>query len=61
MLTYTLKHKKRFFDVSFIVIHSKSVPILGLGTSESLNLIKHIFGVNVSSEQFLIVLKKWKI
>ena len=31
----TLKHKKDHFDVSFIVV----VPILGLATSESLNLI----------------------
>ena len=35
----TLKHKKDHFDVSFIVVNSKSVPILGLAASESLNLI----------------------
>ena len=35
----TLKHKKDHFDVLFIVVDSKSVPILGLATSESLNLI----------------------
>ena len=32
---------------------SKSVPILGLATSESLNLIKRISAINVSGEQFL--------
>ena len=49
----TLKHKKNHFDVSFIVVDSKSVPILGLATSESLNLIKRISAINVSGEQFL--------
>ena len=49
----TLKHKKDYFDVSFIVVDSKSVPILGLATSESLNLIKRISAVNVTDEQFL--------
>ena len=51
--SFTLKHKKDHFDVSFIVVNSKSVPILGLATSENLNLIKHISVVNVSDEQFL--------
>ena len=36
---------------NFIVVDSKSVPILGLATS--LNLIKRISAINVSSEQFL--------
>ena len=49
----TLKHKKDYFDVLFIVADSKSIPILGLATSESLNLIKRISAVNVSNEQFL--------
>ena len=39
--------------MSFIVVDSKSVSILGLGTSENLNLIKHISAINVSGEQFL--------
>ena len=51
--SFTLKHKKDHFDVSFIVVNSKSVPILGLATSENLNLIKHISVLNVSDEQFL--------
>ena len=49
----TLKHKEDHFDVSFIVVDSKSMSILGLATSESLNLIKHISAINVSGEQFL--------
>ena len=44
----TLNHQRDHFDVSFIVVDSKSVPILGLATSESLNLIKRISAVNVS-------------
>ena len=51
--SFTIKHKKGHFDVSFIVVNSKSVPILGLATSESLNLIKRISAVNKSNEQFL--------
>ena len=48
-----LKNKKDHFDVLFIVVDSKSVPILELSTSESLNFIKCISVVNVSNEQFL--------
>ena len=48
-----LKHKKYHFDVSFTVVDSKSVPIIGLATSESLTLIKLISAVNVSDKQFL--------
>ena len=43
----SLKHKKEHFDVSYIIVDSKSVPILGLATSESLNLIKRISAVNI--------------
>ena len=50
---FTLKRKKDDFDVSFIVVGSKSVPILGLSTSESLNLTKRISAVSISDEQFL--------
>ena len=49
----TLKHKKAHFDVLFIVVDSKSVPILGLATSESLNLKTRISAINVSRKQFL--------
>ena len=41
----TLKHKKDHFDVSFIAVDSKFVPIQGLPTCESLNLIKRISAV----------------
>ena len=52
--SFTIKHKKgHYCDVSFIVVDSKSVPVLGLATSESLNLIKRISVVNVSHKQFL--------
>ena len=49
----TLKHKKDHFGVLFIVVDSRSVPILVLATSEILNLIKRISAVNLSDEQFL--------
>ena len=49
----SLKDRKDHFDVSFIVVDSKSVLILGLSTSESLNLIKRISTVKVSDEQLL--------
>ena len=49
----TLKHKKDHFDVLFIVVNSKAVAILGLATSENLNLIQCISAVNISDEQFL--------
>ena len=49
----TLKHKKDQFEVSFIVVYTKSVPILGLTICESLNLIKCISAVNLNDEQFL--------
>ena len=50
-----LKHEKDQFDVSFIVVDSKSVPIIRLATRENINLIKRISSVNVSDEQFLSV------
>ena len=51
--SFTLKYKKDHFDVLFIVVNSKSLSILGLAISESLNLVKHISAVIVSDEQFL--------
>ena len=52
MLTYS-QHKKNHFDVSFIMVDSKSLPTLGLAISESFNLTKRISSVNVSNKQFL--------
>ena len=49
----TQKHEKDHFDVLFIVVNSKSLPILELAASESLKLIKRISAVNLSDEQFL--------
>ena len=49
----TLKHKKIHFDVSFIVVDWKHLPILRLASTESLNLIKDVSAVNASDEQFL--------
>ena len=49
----TLTHKKNHFDISFILVDSKSIPILRLSTSESLNLIKFISVVNINNKQFL--------
>lgn len=48
MFTYPKVKKRRLF-----VVDSKSVPILWLSIIENLNLIKYIFTVNVSYEQFL--------
>ena len=49
----TIKLNKDQFDVLFIIVDSKPVPILGLATSERLSWIKRISAVNVSNEQFL--------
>ena len=48
MFTYPKVKKRRLF-----VVDSKSVPILWLSIIENLNLIKYIFTVNISYEQFL--------
>ena len=45
-----LKHKKDHFDILFIVVNSISVPILGLSTSESLNLLKCISVIKASDK-----------
>ena len=41
----TLEHKNELFNVPFLVVDTKSVPILGLEMCENLNLIKRICGV----------------
>ena len=46
----TLDHKNNSFKVSFIVVDS--VPILGLKTSEHLQLIKRIFRIQTNGETF---------
>ena len=48
----TLDHKNNSFKGSFIVADSDSVPILGLKTSEHLQLIKRICRIETNSETF---------
>ena len=46
----TLAHKNNSFKVSFIVVDSHSVPILGLKTSEHLQLTKRICRIETNSK-----------
>ena len=48
----TLAHKNNSLKVSFIVVDSDSAPILELKTSERLQLIKRICGIETNSETF---------
>ena len=48
----TLAHKNNSFKVSFIVVESNSVPILGLKTSKHLQLIKRICRIETSIEMY---------
>ena len=48
----TLDHKNNSFEVSFIVVDSDSVPIIGLKTSRHLQLIKRICRIERNSETF---------
>ena len=48
----TLDHKNHSFKVSFIVVDSDSVPILGLKTNKHLQLIKRICWIETNSETF---------
>ena len=48
----TLDQKNNSFKVSFIVVDSDSVPILGLKTSEHLQLIKRICRIETNGETF---------
>ena len=53
MLTYSKASERPFWCFWFVVVDPKSVRVLWLAASESLNLIKHISAVIVSDEQFL--------
>ena len=44
--------------VMFIVVKSKTVPIIGLNTSERLNLVQGIFKVNASDSNNDSLLQK---
>ena len=48
----TLAHKNNSFKVSFFIVDSDSVPILGLKTSEHLQLTKRISKLETNSETF---------
>ena len=48
----TLDHKNNSFEVSFIVLDSDYVPILGLKTSEHLQLIKRVCRIKTNNETF---------
>ena len=48
----TLAHKNNSFKVSFFVVDSDSVSILGLKTSEHLQLVKRIGRTETNSETF---------
>ena len=48
----TQDHKNNSFKVSFIVVDSDSVPILGLKTSKHLQLIKRICRIETNSKMF---------
>ena len=49
----TLEHKNEQFNVSFLVVDTKSVPILGLESCKNLKLIKHICSVKSKENSFL--------
>ena len=49
----TLAHKDNSFEISFTVVNSDVVPILGLKTSEHLQLIKRICRIETNNEKFL--------
>eukprot|EP00112_Aurelia_sp_Birch-Aquarium-sp1_P026264 Seg921.2 transcript_id=Seg921.2/GoldUCD/mRNA.D3Y31 product="hypothetical protein" protein_id=Seg921.2/GoldUCD/D3Y31 len=46
----SIKHKSQTVNVLFVVVETDSVPIIGLNTSEKLNLIKQIYKINGSSQ-----------
>ena len=48
----TLAHKNNSLKVSFTVVDSDSVPILGLKTSKHLQLIKRICRIETNKEMF---------
>ena len=49
----TLEHKNELFDVSFVVVDTKSIPNLGLESRENLKLIKRICSVESKENLFL--------
>ena len=49
----TLEHKNEIFNLSFLVVDTKSVPILGLESWENLKFIKRICSVESKENSFL--------
>ena len=49
----TLEHKNELFNVSFLVVDIKSVPVLGLESCENLKVIKRICSVESKENPFL--------
>ena len=49
----TLEHKNELFNVSFLVVDRKSVPIFGLELCKNLKLIKRICSVESKENLFL--------
>ena len=49
----TLENKNELFNVSFLAVYTKSVPILGLESCENLKLIWRISSVELKENSFL--------
>ena len=49
----TLEHKNELFKMSFLLVDTKSIPILGLESCENLKLIKSICSVESTESSFL--------
>ena len=49
----TLEHKHELFNVSFLVVDTKLVPILGLESCKNLKLIKRICSAELKENSFL--------
>ena len=55
----SIKHNNQTVNVLFIVVETDSVPILGLNTSEKLNLIKRIYKINGNSQPDVSIQKEF--
>ena len=55
----SIKHKSQTVNVLFTVVETDSVPILGLNTSEKLNLIKRIYKISGSSQSDVPIEKEF--
>ena len=55
----SIKHNNQTVNILFIVVETNSVPILGLNTSEKLNLIKRIYKINGNSHPDVSIQKEF--